>query len=106
MMMGGRRQEFSRETQELALRRQQGLCASCGTPISAIGKAGQAAHKFGEAAQAHHIKHVKLGGTNDLANCAVLCWSCHYSVHEGGNFRFGLIVGTPIDFPYYNGPAA
>jgi len=101
--MGGRRQEFSRETQELALRRQGGLCASCGTPISAIGNAGQAAHKFGEGAQAHHIKHAKFGGTNHVDNCVALCQSCHYSVHEGGNYRFGTVVGTPEDFPHYCG---
>ena len=100
-MMGSRKEELSRKTQELALRRQSGLCGSCGSLISAIGKAGQAAHKFGESAQAHHIKHVKFGGTNDLANCVVLCSSCHYSAHEGGNYRFGTIVGTPNDFPYY-----
>ena len=104
--MRSRQQEFSRKTQELALLRQQNRCASCGTPILQIRDAGRAQHKFGESAQAHHIKHVKLGGTNHLDNCAVLCWSCHYSVHEGGNYRYGLIVGTPTDFPYYCGAAA
>lgn len=104
--MRSRQQEFTRKTQELALLRQQNRCASCGTPILQIGDRGRARHKFGEGAQTHHIKHVKLGGTNDLANCAVLCWSCHYSVHEGGNYRFGTVVGTSTDFPYYHGAAA
>jgi hypothetical protein len=36
-------------------------------------------------------------------NCAILCHSCHYSAHEGGNFRFGQIVGTAKDYPYLRG---
>ena len=102
--MGRRPQEFTRNAQEAALRRQHNLCASCGTPITKIGEAGRADHKFSEGAQAHHVKHVKFGGTNHVDNCVVICWSCHYSVHEGGNYRFGTVVGTPDDFPYYGGP--
>jgi 5-methylcytosine-specific restriction endonuclease McrA len=102
--MANRIQEFTRTTKELALARQRNLCASCGTPITALGQAGRDVHRFGEDAQAHHVKHVKLGGTNDLDNCVVICWSCHYSVHEGGNYRFGAVSGTPEDFPHFNGP--
>jgi 5-methylcytosine-specific restriction endonuclease McrA len=102
--MTNRLHEFTRTTQKLALARQKNLCASCGALITALGQAGRHAHKFGESAQAHHIKHVKLGGTNNLGNCAVICWSCHYSVHEGGNYRFGPVSGTPEDFPYFRGP--
>ena len=94
---------FKRNTKELALRRQNNLCASCGTEILALGKAGRASHKYGEHAEAHHIKHVKFGGSNDLDNCVVICQSCHYSAHEGGDYRFGTVVGTPADFPYYQG---
>jgi 5-methylcytosine-specific restriction endonuclease McrA len=95
--------EFTRAIQELALARQKFVCASCGTPIFKIGEAGRVNHKFGEGAQAHHIKHVKFGGTGDLGNCVVICQSCHYSVHEGGNYRFGNVVGKQTDFPYYSG---
>ena len=98
-----RPQEFTRRTQELALLRQKHLCASCGTPIAEIGEAGRASHKFAEGAQAHHIKHAKFGGTNHLDNCVVICWSCHYSVHEGGNYRFGTVEGTVENFPHYRG---
>jgi 5-methylcytosine-specific restriction endonuclease McrA len=101
--MANRPQEFTRQTQELALLRQEHLCASCGTPIIKLGEAGRAEHKFAEGAQAHHIKHVKFGGTNQLDNCVVICWSCHYIVHEGGNYRFGTVIGTVDDFPHYNG---
>jgi hypothetical protein len=102
--MAGRPQEFTRETQRLALLRQQHRCASCGTPIADIGEAGRARHKFLEGAHAHHVKPVKFGGTNHVNNCVVICQSCHYSVHEGGNYRFGTVVGTPDDFPLYHGP--
>jgi 5-methylcytosine-specific restriction endonuclease McrA len=101
--MGSRPQDFKRKTQEAALLRQGNLCASCGTPITAIGEGGRAAHKFGEGAQAHHVRHAKLGGTNHVDNCVVICWSCHYSAHEGGNYRFGTVIGTQDDFPFYDG---
>jgi NAD(P)-dependent dehydrogenase (short-subunit alcohol dehydrogenase family) len=46
-----------------------------------------------------------LGGTNEPSNCVVVCWSCHYSVHEGGNYRFGSVSGALKDFPYFGGSA-
>lgn len=101
--MGSRDFEFSRHTQERALERQGHKCGSCGTHISAIGEAGRATHAYGESAQAHHIQHHKHGGDDSLANCIVLCWSCHYSAHEGGNYRHGRVDGTPSDYPYYHG---
>src|ERR1700694_2130230 len=101
--MGNREQEFSRQTQEQAWLRQGKVCAACGTPILALGVAGQAEHKFGESVQAHHIRHVKRGGTSPFDSGVVLCWSCHYSVHEGGNYRFGIVEGTPDEFPHYRG---
>jgi 5-methylcytosine-specific restriction endonuclease McrA len=99
-----RPEDFVRAIQESALRRQGYRCGSCGTKITALGRSGQQAHKFGESAQAHHVKHVKLGGKGDLANCVILCSSCHYSVHEGGNFRHGKVSGLPTDYPYYRWP--
>lgn len=95
--------EFSRATQELALVRQGHLCASCGTPIFGLGDAGRASHAYGEGAQAHHIRHVKFGGTDSVDNCVVICQSCHYSAHEGGNYRYGTVIGERSDFPYFNG---
>src|SRR5206468_3835953 len=80
--MSGRPGEFPLPTQQLALVRQRNRCASCGTKISALGEAGKATHRFGEGSQAHHINHIKFGGTEALDNCVVLCRSCHYSVHE------------------------
>jgi len=95
--------EFARATQGLALARQNNRCASCGVHISRLGEAGRADHIFGEGAQAHHIRHIKFGGLDSLDNCVVLCHSCHYSVHEGGNYRHGTVIGLKSDFQYFNG---
>ncbi|MGH9959589.1 MAG: HNH endonuclease [Pyrinomonadaceae bacterium] len=98
-----RTQKFSMGTQQLALVRQKFQCASCGTCITRLGEPGRSEHAFGEIAHAHHIRHIKFGGTNSLDNCAVLCQACHYSAHEGGNYRHGTVVGRPEDFPHFNG---
>ena len=95
--------EFSSSIKDLALVRQAYLCALCGEDIKKLGKDGRFAHRYGEIAHAHHILHVKLGGGNNLSNCVILCQSCHYSVHEGGKYRTGMIVGTRKDFPYFLG---
>jgi 5-methylcytosine-specific restriction endonuclease McrA len=95
--------EFSPATQQLALNRQKNRCASCGARIVALGNAARCVHRFGEGAQAHHIRHVKQGGLASIDNCVILCQSCHYSAHEGGNFRFGLASGRPKDYPYLQG---
>src|SRR5262245_29112947 len=95
--------EFSLQTKQRALLRQKNRCGSCGTRIAALGNSGRAEHQYGESAQAHHIEHIKSGGSNVVSNCVILCWSCHYSVHEGGNYRFGTVVGTRSDFPHYSG---
>jgi len=49
------------------------------------------------------MRHVKHGGTNSVDNCVILCSSCHFSAHEGGNYRFGTVDGTAEDYPYFNG---
>jgi len=71
--------------------------------ISRLGDAGRAEHRYGEGAQAHHIEHVKLGGTDAVDNCVIICQSCHYSAHEGGNYRFGTVVGRESDYPHFRG---
>jgi 5-methylcytosine-specific restriction endonuclease McrA len=95
--------EFSLAIQRSALVRQKFRCGSCGTPIRGLGNAGQAVHKYGEGAQAHHVKHIKLGGTDRLENCVILCQSCHYSAHEGGNYRHGKVEGKASDYPHFRG---
>jgi hypothetical protein len=98
-----RESQFLRTTQEQALARQRNRCAACGETITTLGAAGKKQHRFGEGAQAHHVAHVKHGGTNAVDNCVVLCDSCHYSVHEGGNYRFGTVDGELEAYPYYMG---
>jgi 5-methylcytosine-specific restriction endonuclease McrA len=101
--MVSRPNEFSLATQRAALERQASKCACCGTTITALGEVGRGDHQFGEAARAHHVRHVKHGGSNAVSNCVIICETCHYSVHEGGNYRFGQEDGSPEDYPHYNG---
>ena len=75
----------------------------CGITIFRIGEGGRTSHRFGEGAQAHHVKHIKFGGDNSLRNCVIICESCHYSVHEGGNYRYGMVVGKQSDYLHFNG---
>jgi hypothetical protein len=95
--------EFDRDTQSAALVRQQGLCASCGTHIAGLGETGRAAHKYGEIAHAHHMLPVKSRGSCQLTNCVIICQSCHYSAHEGGNYRFGTVTSSADDYPFFEG---
>jgi 5-methylcytosine-specific restriction endonuclease McrA len=92
---------FTNATKQAALERQKHRCAMCGERIAALGHAGQAEHRFGEGAHAHHMNHVKLGGARDVENCVILCWSCHYSAHEGGNYRRSEIVGAAEDYEFF-----
>lgn len=94
---------FSRTTQLAALARQKNHCASCGTDIHALGEAARGLHRFGERTEAHHVRHVKAGGTDMVDNCVVICQACHYNAHEGGNFRTGTVQGTRRDYPHFNG---
>ena len=94
---------FSNATQLAALERQKNQCGSCGTEIHALGEPGRGKHAFGERAEAHHMLHVKAGGTDTLDNCVVLCQSCHYSAHEGGTYRYGTVQAERSDFPFFEG---
>ncbi len=88
----------------MALLRQKNLCALCGKRIWSLGDAGRALHDYGEGARAHHMRNIKAGGTDALSNCVIICQSCHYTVHEGGNYRFGtVVVSTPADYPHFYG---
>lgn len=92
--------DFSTPTKQKALARQQYQCASCGVRISHLGNACAAVHVYGEAAHAHHIQHLNKQGSDSLDNCVILCEACHYSAHEGGNYRRGTVIGRKIDFPF------
>ena len=94
--------EFCVHTKEAALARQGNLCASCGTHIAALGNAGRSQHAYGEGARAHHVRHIKHGGSDTVDNCVILCESCHYCVHEGGNYRFGEEDGRSSDYTHFS----
>ena len=98
-----KRAEFSKATKEAALVRQGYKCASCATPIVALGQR-QDLHAFGEWGEAHHIRHSRAGGDNSLENCVIICRSCHYSAHGGGDYRDNSeqMQGSKTDFPYYD----
>jgi 5-methylcytosine-specific restriction endonuclease McrA len=98
-----RSSEFTRATMIRALSRQGHKCASCGERISELGNPGRASHRFGECAQAHHILSLQRGGSSTMRNCAILCQSCHYSAHEGGAYRHGMVRGRPSEYPHYRG---
>jgi 5-methylcytosine-specific restriction endonuclease McrA len=98
-----RANDFSDTTKREALGRQRFRCASCGAAISQLGDAARETHRFGESAQAHHVTHAKHAGSASVDHCVVLCGSCHYCAHEGGNYRFGRVEGTERDFPYFHG---
>lgn len=99
----GRLNEFTPAIQQLALARQKFRCGSCGTEITRLGQAGNAGHDYGEGAQAHHIRHIKSGGTGSLDNCVILCGSCHYSAHGGGRYRVATFNGRASDYPHFHG---
>ena len=98
-----REQEFSQSTKLLALQRQNKKCASCGQNIQSLFVIGRISHKYGEAVHAHHLRHVQQGGTNAVFNCVIICESCHYSIHEGGNYLSKAVIALQSDFPYFNG---
>lgn len=64
------------------IRRDGGCCLRCGTS---------------EDLEVHHIQPISQGGTNDDANLATLCVSCHHSAH-GGSKTSGEIVYQKEEF--------
>jgi 5-methylcytosine-specific restriction endonuclease McrA len=87
-----------------ALARQQHRCASCETPIVALGRRPEL-HLFGEWGEAHHVRHARAGGDASFENCVIICRSCHYSAHAGGDYRDNSeqMQGSVADFPNYYG---
>jgi hypothetical protein len=97
------RPEFTISIQKSALGRQNNRCASCGEIIWCLGEEGREDHFYGEIAHAHHMKPCQLGGTNQFSNCVIICESCHYSAHGGGDYRNKDYFGRRSNFPYYEG---
>ena len=99
----GTSEEFTQATKQVALTRQKNRCASCGETIISLGQSGQKSHKYGEGAHAHHLRHIQQDGTKTSSNCVILCESCHYYVHKGGNYRSKAVIASVSDYPFYNG---
>jgi 5-methylcytosine-specific restriction endonuclease McrA len=95
--------EFSTQVKRRALARQDFLCASCASLILPFKARKLVSIAWGESAHAHHRNPVKSGGGGNVENCVTLCESCHYSVHEGGNYKTGTVWGRIRDFPYFYG---
>lgn len=95
--------EFDQRTKETALVRQCFRCAMCGENISHLGDSARASHEYGESAQAHHRRPIHMGGADAISNCVVICDSCHYSAHGGGDYRHFKVVGRISDYPYFTG---
>jgi hypothetical protein len=89
----------------MALDRQKELCASCGTRIGAFGERERHSHRFGEAAEGHHVIPHEIGGPVTLENCVVLCRSCHLNAHRGGQWGDVGIYDDLLDLPMFPWPA-
>ena len=83
----------------------QNQCLLAGAGSDVQEHAEQRFARLGEICHAHHLVHVSIGGLSaHLSNCVILCQSCHYSVHEGGNYRFGTVKWSlPRDHPHFYG---
>lgn len=106
---------FTTGMQQSALARQDFRCASCGTPVWGLGHSAREFHEFGEQAEAHHLIPHKKRGPNIVANCVIVCRSCHINAHQGGLWRdvsiyddlkmpmSEKIATVAKEYPYYGG---
>ena len=101
--MGSRPEEFPNRIKLQALSRQDFLCGGCGCLIVPFGGRTLVSVAWGETAHAHHRRPIRSGGRGTLHNCVILCESCHYSAHEGGDYARGTVVGRPEDYLYFYG---
>lgn len=95
--------EFTGQIKMQALSRQEFLCGSCEDLIVPFSCRKLASVAWGESAHAHHRKPIKMGGGGNVENCVILCESCHYNAHEGGNYAHGKEWGRISDFPHFYG---
>jgi 5-methylcytosine-specific restriction endonuclease McrA len=96
--------DFPKSIKFKAARRQKFHCGSCGILVDKNLSDGFT--------HAHHILPIKIAEKMEILdpehiasveNCVILCWPCHYSAHEGGNYKAGTVFGETDDFPYFNG---
>ena len=69
--------DFSKSVKKEAMERQKGVCAFCGVTLDTPWTKGD------YAGYAHHLKPLSHGGTDQLENCAYLCWGHHLLIGHG-----------------------
>ncbi|MDC8771739.1 HNH endonuclease [Roseateles albus] len=97
--------KFFKDVKARVFVRQKGVCAQCGFGLNELIEETEM-----NSMHFHHVQPQALGGGNDEDNCVVLCSdtyrkakdSCHYHVHEEGNYR-GKVVAGPDTFSYSHG---
>ena len=104
--MGGREQDFSRETKRAAIERQRGVCAFCGVRLHTPWSYGDFP------GEAHHLQPILHGGNDKVDNCVYLCWG-HHQLLGHGNAPFGIdkqggssrhwVQLSRFTFPYWSG---
>lgn len=95
--------EFTWHVKLQALCRQDFLCASCASLIVPFSDRKLRSVAWGESAHAHHRRPMGDHGRGTVGNCVVICESCHYSAHFGGDYKNRKDWGRVGDFPYFHG---
>lgn len=90
--------DFRTSEQSSARFRQDGLCAVCGESLDDV---EEFAHHVvpNQSGQAANPVHRWLASSD---NCVVLCPTCHYRVHQNGDYRFGAVAPASY-FPHSHG---
>lgn len=73
----GRKGDFTRKTKRMAIERQGGRCAFCGTQLVTPWSDGEFR------GYAHHLRPLRHGGSDQLDNCVYLCWGDHLLMGHG-----------------------
>jgi hypothetical protein len=95
-------EEFGQATKLAALERQECLCAMCASLIVPCANKQLISVAWGETAHAHHRRPMQQKGKGTVDNCVIVCRSCHYSAHFGGNYGKKIIANIE-DFRFFFG---
>lgn len=82
----------SDQTKIEAWARQDGVCALCGDTLEDT------------LYEAHHMRRVADGGTNEVDNIVMLCSKDDHLHAHGGNFC-DAVETEPDAYPFFNGPS-
>lgn len=96
--------DFTDSAKKGAIERQGGRCAFCGMQINTPWTGGPVQ------GEAHHLRPILHGGTNDVDNCVYLCWGDHklmghgmapFGVDKQGGTSRSRVVLSPHDFMFW-----